>query len=66
MYHDQDFLPFTPLEKPSLWAIRDNFLANYPQAAYREDRFLLPGRQLFRVSPKINLIMDPALIGGCW
>ncbi len=60
MYHDPDFMPFAPLEKPSLSAMRDNFLANYPHAAYREDRFVLPG--LPPISPKINLIMDPALI----
>ena len=60
MYHDPDFLPFTPLEKPSLRVMRDNFLANYPQAAYREDRLVLPG--LPPIAPKINLILDPALI----
>ena len=60
MYHDPDFMPFAPLEKPSLRAMRDNFLANYPRAAYREDRFVLPGRP--PISPKINLIMNPALI----
>jgi len=60
MFHDPDFMPFAPLEKPSLWALRDNFLVNYPQAAYREDRFVLPARP--PITPKINLIMNPALI----
>lgn len=53
-------MPFAPLEKPSIWAIRDNFLMNYPHAAYREDCFVLPG--LPPITPKINLIMKPALI----
>ena len=60
MSRDPDFLPFTPLQKPSLSAMRDNFLANYPRAAYREDRLVLPG--LPTIAPQINLIMDPALV----
>ncbi|ARN80904.1 cytochrome P450 [Methylocystis bryophila] len=60
MFHDPDLMPFTPLEKPSLWAMRENFLVNYPRAAYREDRSVLPGFP--PVTPKINLIMSPALI----
>ena len=60
MFHDPDFMPFAPLEKPSIWAMRDNFLVNYPHAAYREDCFVLRG--LPPITPKINLIMNPALI----
>ena len=60
MFYDPDFMPFAPRAKPSLRAMRENFLANYPQAAYREDRSVLPGFP--PVTPKINLIMSPALI----
>ncbi|HTO78223.1 MAG TPA: cytochrome P450 [Methylocystis sp.] len=60
MFHDPDFMPFAPLEKPSIWAMRQNFLSNYPRAAYREDRFVLAG--LPPITPKIHLIMNPALI----
>ncbi|PWB82293.1 MAG: cytochrome P450 [Methylocystaceae bacterium] len=59
MFHDPDFLPFTPREKPSFRATVRNFLELYPPAAYRERFFVLRG---FRpLVAKTNILIDPEL-----
>ena len=39
MFHDPDFTPFTPREKPSFLAVSRNYLENYAPEAYRTDFF---------------------------
>jgi len=60
MFHDPDFMPFTPREKPSIRANLRNFLENWPPAAYREGFTSLPG--LWPLIPKTNFLTDPELI----
>ncbi len=60
MFHDPDFMPFTPREKPSIRATLNNFLENWPPAAYREGFSSLPGLWPFiRVT---HFVTDPDLI----
>lgn len=60
MFHDPDFLPFTPRETPSFRASAHNFLENYPPAAYREDFISLGG--LWPFVPKTHYLMNPEWI----
>lgn len=60
MYHDPDFMPFTPREKPSFRANARNFLENWPPAAYREGFASLPG--LWPLIGKTHFLTDPELI----
>jgi cytochrome P450 len=60
MFHDRDFMPFTPREKPSIRANLRNFLENWPPAAYREGFTTLPG--FWPMIPPTNFVTDPELI----
>ncbi len=60
MFHDPDFMPFTPHEKPSFRANASNFLENWPPAAYREGFATLPG--LWPLIGKTHFLTDPELI----
>ena len=60
MFHDPDFIPFRPRNKPSLRANLRNFLENLPPAAYREGLSALPG--LWPLVPKSIFLMDPEYI----
>ncbi|WP_159728892.1 cytochrome P450 [Methylosinus sp. Ce-a6] len=60
MFHDSDFLPFTPREKPSFLAVTRNYLENYPPAAYRSDYFVSEG--LWPLVPRIHYVTGPELI----
>jgi cytochrome P450 len=60
MFHDPDFMPFTPREKPSVRANMRNFLENWPPAAYREGFASLPG--VWPLIGKPHFLTDPELI----
>ncbi len=60
MFHDPDFMPFEPREKPSIRANARNFLENWPPAAYREGFASLPG--LWPLIGKTHFLTDPELI----
>jgi len=60
MFHDPDFMPFTPREKPTFSANLHNFLENWPPAAYREGFASLPG--LWPFIGKTHFLTDPELI----
>jgi len=60
MFHDPDFLPFVPREKPRLRSSFGNYLENWPPAGYREDIFSFRGFWPF--IPKTVYLTDPDLI----
>src|SRR6516164_5464450 len=60
MFHDPDFTPFQPRNKPSFRANLRNFLENLPPTAYREGFSVLPG--LWPLIPKTILLTDPECI----
>ncbi len=60
MFHDPDFTPFQPRNKPSLRANLRNFLENLPPTAYREGFSALPG--LWPLVPKSIFLTDPECI----
>jgi cytochrome P450 len=60
MFHDPDFTPFTPREKPSFLAVSRNFLENYSAEAYRTDFFSAEGFWPF--FPRMNYVVSPELI----
>lgn len=60
MFHDPDFMPFTPRDTPSFRAAVENFLVNWPPSAYRQGLSTLPGR--WPVFPKTVFLTDPELI----
>lgn len=60
MFHDPDFFPFTPREKPSFLAVTRNFLENYPPLAYRSDFWTTEG--IWPLVPRIHYVASPDLI----
>ena len=60
MFHDPDFTPFTPSERPSWRAAKRNFLENWPPAAYREHYFTLDG--VWPFVGRTHYLTDPELI----
>ncbi|WP_051949454.1 cytochrome P450 [Methylosinus sp. PW1] len=60
MFHDPDFSPFTPREKPSYLAVTRNYLENYAPEAYRTDFFTAKG--LWPFFPRMHYVVKPELI----
>jgi cytochrome P450 len=60
MFHNPDFMPFTPRRIPSLRAAVSNIIENWPPQAYREDHAVMRG--LWPISPDTALLTDPGLI----
>lgn len=60
MFHDLDFSPFTPREKPSFLAVSRNYLENYAPEAYRTDFFSADG--LWPFFPRMHYVVSPELI----
>jgi len=60
MFHDPDFMPFTPRKRPSLRAAATNFIENWPAEAYRERCATVPG--VWPLLPEMRLITDPELV----
>ncbi|ATQ69311.1 cytochrome P450 [Methylosinus trichosporium] len=60
MFHDPDFLPFTPRATPSFLAVSRNFLENYPTQAYRSDYWTSEG--FLEIVPRMHYVASPALI----
>ncbi|MBI5012466.1 MAG: cytochrome P450 [Methylocystis sp.] len=60
MFHDPDFTPFTPNERPSWRSTKRNFLENWPPAAYREHYFTLQG--VWPFVGRTHYLTDPELI----
>nr|WP_036288796.1 cytochrome P450 [Methylosinus sp. PW1] len=60
MFHDPDFTPFEPAERPSYANSVSNYLKNWPAASYREGFSTLPG--VWKSSPPTVFLTDPALI----
>jgi cytochrome P450 len=60
LFHDPDFTPFTPREKPSFLAVSRNFLENYSPEAYRTDFFSAEG--LWPFFPRMHYVVSPELI----
>jgi cytochrome P450 len=60
MFHDPDFLPFTPRETPSFLAVSRNFLENYSPQAYRSEYWASEG--FLGVVPRMHYVTSPALI----
>lgn len=60
MFHDPDFTPFTPNERPSWRSTKRNFLENWPPAAYRDSYFKLEG--VWPFVRRTHYLADPELI----
>lgn len=60
MFHDSDFLPFTPREKPSFLAVTRNFLENYSPQAYRAQYWT--SERLFGIVPRMHYVTSPEMI----
>lgn len=60
MFHDPDFTPFQPAERPSYATAVRNYLQNWPPASYREGFSTLPG--VWKSSAPAVFLTDPALI----
>jgi cytochrome P450 len=60
MFHDPDFLPFTPRETPSFLAVTRNFLENYPPQAYRSQYWI--SERAWGIVPRMHYVASPELI----
>lgn len=60
MFHDPDFTPFQPAERPSYATAVRNYLQNWPPASYREGFSTLPG--VWKSSAPAVFLTDPVLI----
>ncbi len=60
MFHDAEFMPFSPRAKPSLRAAVTNMIENWPPEAYREGHAVMRG--LWPILPATVLLTDPVLI----
>ncbi len=60
MFHDPDFLPFKPRERPSLRAAATNMIENWPPEAYRDGHAVMRG--IWPLLRETLLLTDPVLI----
>jgi cytochrome P450 len=60
VFHDPDFTPFQPAERPSYATAVRNYLENWPAESYREGFSTRPG--LWKSSAPTVFLTDPALI----
>ena len=60
MFHDAEFMPFTPRSRPSLRAAVANMIENWPPEAYRKGHGVVSG--LWPILPATLLLTDPVLI----
>ena len=60
MYHDIEFMPFSPRAQPSLHAAVNNMIENWPPEAYKEGHAVMRG--VWPVLPATLLLTDPVLI----
>ena len=60
MFHDPDFMPFAPNERPNWRSVKSNYLENWPPAAYRDDYFKLDG--VWPFIRRTHYLADPELI----
>jgi len=60
MFHDPDFMPFTPRARPSVRGAASNIIENWPPEAYRDGHAIMGG--IWPVLPETLLLTDPALI----
>lgn len=60
MFHDAEFMPFSPRAQPSLRVAVTNMIENWPPEAYREGHAIMRG--IWPVLPATLLLTDPLLI----